>query len=150
MTRPSDVKPREGHQPGTPAEAFKVGERLPEMRFTVTPEIVEEYIAAIDSDRELYRIGQRRAAPPNMLAVYLLAILYRRYPPIQGIILTQQRWRWHRPIWADEATSIVADGEVLDREVRRGKYFLRWEGRFRRADDGTAVASAVNTMYVPE
>lgn len=150
MTRPSDVKPREGEQAGTRAESFKVGEPLPEIRFIVTPDIVREYITAIDSTPELYRVGDRLAAPPNVLAVYLLAILYRRYPPTQGIILTQQRWRWHQPIWADESTPIVADGDVLGREMRRGKYFVRWEGRFRRADHGTAVASAVNTMYVPE
>jgi len=149
MTRPSEVKPREGEQPGTPAAEFKVGEQLPLMQFSVTPDIVDEYIRAIDSDPSLYSLEGRRVAPPNVLAVYQLAVLYRRYPPIQGIILTEQEWRWHNPIWADQDTDIEADGKIVDAFKKRGKDYLRWSAEFRRKD-GTPIASSINTMYIPE
>ncbi len=148
MTRPSELKPREDEAPGTMPEAYEVGQRLPEMRFTLTPEIVAEYIRAVDADPAIYRIDGRDAAPPNVLAVYLLAIVYRKYPPIQGIILTDVAWKFHHPIWADEATEILADGQVSERFQRRGKSFVRWSAEFQRAD-GTRLASATNTMYVP-
>ncbi len=150
MTRPAELKPREDEQPGTPAEAFEVGEPLPEMRFTLTPDIVEEYMQAVEADPSPYQLEGRRVAPPNVLAVYQLAVLYRRYPPIQGIILTEQSWEWHLPIWADEATELLASGRVLERYERRGKQYVRWSADFRRARDGATVATSVNTLYVPE
>jgi hypothetical protein len=149
MTRPSDVKPREGDQPGTPAADYEAGAVLPKLEFTVTPDIVDEYVAAIDSDASVYNLDGRRVAPPNVLAVYQLAVLYRRYPPIQGIILTEQEWQWHSPIWADEDTKIEADGKIVDIFERRGKTFVRWSAEFRRSD-GTPIATSTNTMFVPE
>lgn len=148
MTRPSELKPTEDEVEGTLPEAYQVGAALPEMRFTITPEIVAEYIAAVDGDPELYQVDGRRAAPPNVLAVYLLAVVYRKYPPIQGIILTDVSWRFHGPIWADEDTEISATGEVMDKFEKRGKHFVRWSAEFRRAD-GELLTTATNTMYVP-
>lgn len=148
MTRPSEIKPREGDTPGTRAKDFRVGAELPEVKFAITPEIVQEYVAAIDGDLKAYRIKGRQAAPPNVLTVYLLAILYREYPPEQGIILTHQTWTWRAPIWADETTHVVAHGRILDRFNRHGKNYLKWSAEFRRLD-GTPLASATNTMYVP-
>jgi hypothetical protein len=149
MTRPSDVKPREGEQPGTLAADYQAGATLPKLAFTVTPDIIDEYIAAIDSEKALYTLDGRPVAPPNVLAVYQLAVLYRRYPPIQGIILTEQEWQWHSPIWADEDTDIEADGEVTGKFEKRGKTFVRWSAQFRRRD-GTPIATSTNTMFVPE
>ncbi|MEO8847020.1 MAG: MaoC family dehydratase [Casimicrobiaceae bacterium] len=149
MTRPSEVKPREGEQPGTLAADYKAGAILPRLAFTVTPDIVDEYIAAIDSDKSIYKLNGRPVAPPNVLAVYQLAVLYCLYPPIQGIILTDQEWHWHSPIWADEDTEIEADGKVTEKFEKRGKTFVRWSAEFRRKD-GTPIATSTNTMFVPE
>jgi len=148
MTRPSDVKPREDEAEGTPAEAYEVGAVLPDMWFTVTPDIIDEYIAAVDGDPKVYVVDGRRAAPPNVLAVYLLATVYRRYHPIQGIILTDMSLRAHHPIWADEDTEICANGRIDEKFEKRGKHFVRWSAAFTRAD-GTLLATATNTMYVP-
>lgn len=148
MTRPSDLKPREDESPGTPPDAYAVGAPLPDMPFSLTPEIVEEYMTAVDADPALYVVDGRQAAAPNVLAVYLLAILYRGYPPTQGIILTDVSWHFRHPIWTDETTEIVGNGRVTERFERRGKHFIRWQGDFTR-DDGVALASAFNTMYVP-
>ena len=90
----------------------------------------------------------RRAAQPTVLAVYLLAVVYRKYPPIQGIIFTDVSWRFHAPIWADEDTEISATGVVKDKFEKRGKHFVRWSAEFRRAD-GELLTTATNTMYVP-
>lgn len=88
------------------------------------------------------------AAPPNVLAVYLLAVVYRKYPPLQGIILTDVSWRFHGPIWANEDTEIIATGVVKDKFKKRDKHFVRWSAEFRRAD-GELLTTAKNTMYVP-
>ena len=148
MTRPIELKPREDESRGTLPEEYVVGTELPAMPFTVTPEIIDEYIAAVDADRSLYQIDGRPAAPPNVLAIYLLATIYRRYPPIQGIILTDVAWHFHHPIWADEDTYITACGRIEDKLERRGKHFVCWSASFRR-HDGQPLAEARNTMYVP-
>ena len=149
MTRPIELKPREDEHPGTPWTAYQVGARTPDMDFTVTPAIVREYMEAIDADPSAYVVDGRPAAPPNVLAVYLLAILYRKYPPIQGIILTEVSWRFHHPIWADEDTEIVGRGEVTEKFEKRGKHFVRWKAEFRRRPDGLLLTEAANMMYVP-
>ncbi len=149
MTHPTELKPREDEHPGTPWSAYEVGARTPEMRFTVTPAIVREYMEAVDADPSVYVVDGRQAAPPNVLAVYLLAINYRKYPPTQGIILTDVSWRFHHPIWADEDTEIVGVGEIADKYEKRGKHFVHWRATFRRAGDGVLLTEAANTMYVP-
>jgi hypothetical protein len=148
VTHPTEVKPREGEQRGTFPDEFELNATLPELRFTVTPDIVSEYLTAIDATPEVYTIDGRQAAPPNVLAVYLLAVLYRRFPPVQGIILAKQSWRFHQPIWANEVTEMIADGVVESVEQRRGKHFVRWSARFMRSD-GSLVATADNEFYVP-
>lgn len=148
MTHPTEVKPREGDQRGTYPHEFEVGGGLPELRFTVTPEIVDEYLAAIDANPALYEVDGRKVAPPNVLAVYLLAVLYRRFPPAQGIILAKQHWKFFQPIWADQATEMAATGSIESVDERRGKHFVRWSAHFTTVD-GTPVATAVNECYVP-
>ena len=147
MTRPIELKPREDEVAGTPPAGYTVGQ-LPQMEFTVTPEIVKEYIEAIDGDPSPYVVDDRPVAPPNVLGVYLLATIYRKYPPIQGIILTDITWRFRHPIWADEDTSITVQGRVDEIWQRRGKHFVRWSACFTR-NDGEILAEARNTMYVP-
>lgn len=148
MTHPTEIKPREGEQAGTHAPQFQAGAVLPEMRFTISPDIVTEYLTAVDADPRDHLIDGRPAAPPNVLAVYLLAIVYRRYPPVQGIILAKQEWEFHDVIWADEDTPVVARGTVLDVRHRRAKDFVRWSAEFDR-EDGTRIATARNEFYVP-
>src|SRR5699024_12182300 len=150
MTRPSEVKPREGDQPGTPYAVVEVGAKLPEMNFSITPEINEEYLAAIDEqDADYYVYQGRPVCAPNVLSVYLLAVLYRRYPPIQGIVVYDQSWRWHNPIYADETTPLVAEGRVTDKYEKRGRKWLKFEAVFKK-EDGTIIAEAKHTLHLPE
>jgi hypothetical protein len=149
MTRPADVKIREDSTPGTRFGAFAVGERLPLVRFTITPEIVEEYMTAIEADEALYRIGGRRVAPPNILSAYMTSTVYRRYPPIQGIIMISVAFAFHQPIWADEDTDIDYDGVVTAKFERRGRKYVQWKGEYRRAGDGALVATVENCFSVP-
>lgn len=150
MTRPSDVKPREGDQPGTPYAHFEIGAKLPELGFTITPEINQEYLAAIDEqDADYYTYQGRPVCAPNVLSVYLLAVLYRRYPPIQGIVVFDQLWKWRHPIFADENTDLIAFGEVTDKFEKRGRKWLKFTAQFKKAD-GTLVAEAAHTLHLPE
>src|SRR5690606_2964365 len=101
MTRPSEVKPREGSVPGTPYIKFEEGKALDPVRFDITPDRVDEYMRSADADPALSVVDGRRAAPPNLLFPYLTAVLYCTYPPIQGIVKAEADLAWHHPVWAD-------------------------------------------------
>ena len=149
MTRPSDVKIREGTTAGTAYEAFVVGRKLEPVRFNITPAIIQEYAAAAEADTAAYRLEGRPVSPPNVLFVYMTAVLYRTYPPIQGIVMAEADFRWQHPIFADEDTEIVATGEITEKFEKRGRCYIRWRGEFRRVD-GTLIATLINTFHVPE
>jgi hypothetical protein len=149
MTRPSEVKVREGATPGTRYDAFEVGATLPEVSFTITPEIIDEYITAVEGREALYVVGGRKAAPPDVLCVYMTSALYRKYPPIQGIIMCEVAFGYRHPIWRDESTEVRLSGEITGKFVKKERKFLQWKGRYRRAD-GTLLAKVENTFSVPE
>lgn len=150
MTRPSDIKPREGDSPGTPYDAFEVGADLPRMEFSITPQIHAEYLAAIDeTNAGYYQYAGREVCAPNVLSVYLLAVLYRRYPPIQGIVVYDQLWRWRNPIFADETTNLVAWGKVTEKFEKRDRKWLRFTAQFTKTD-GTPIADAHHTLHLPK
>src|ERR1700761_1541709 len=107
MTRPSDVKPREGDLPGATWDQYVIGEKLPETRFTITPEIIQEYAEAINADPRGIALEGRRAAVPSVLFVYLMAVFYRKYPPMQGGIMSGNKMSFYHPIWADENTDLI-------------------------------------------
>ena len=149
MTRPAEVKVREGATPGTRFDKFSVGVKMPEVIFTITPEIIAEYILAVEGDENLYVIDGRKAAPPDVLCVYMTSTLYQKYPPIQGIIMCEVAFDYHHPIWRDEDTEIRLSGEVTDKYVKKERKFVKWKGRYRRTD-GTLLAEVENTFSVPE
>jgi hypothetical protein len=121
MTRPSEIKPREGSVPGTPYDDSRQGAELDPVEFTITPALVDEYMAAASADPELYRVDGRQASPPNVLLTYMTAIIYRKYPPIQGIVMAELDVSWHGPIWVDESTEIKESGKVIDKFIKRGR-----------------------------
>ena len=149
MTRPAEVKVREGSTPGTRFADFEVGAKMPEVSFTITPDIVEEYILAVEGDEKLYVVDGRRAAPPDILCVYMTSTLYQKYPPIQGIIMCEVAFGYHHPIWRDENTEVRLSGEVTGKFVKKARKFVQWNGRYKRAD-GTLLAEVENTFSVPE
>lgn len=149
MTRPSDIKPREGSSPGTAYAQFEEGKHLGPVEFTIDPEIVEEYLNAVASERDLYVIDGRQAAPPNVILPYMTVPIYQTYPPIQGIVMAELDLSIHNPIWADEPTPMRATGRILKKFEKRGRRYVQWEAEFSRGD-GVRIASFVNTFHVPE
>jgi hypothetical protein len=149
MTRPSDIKPREGSVAGTTFDAFEEGKALGPVRFDITPEICQEYFDAVQSDRALYRVDGRLAAPPNVLLPYMTVPVYQTYPPNQGIVMAEVDLRWTAPIWADETTPVVATGRILRKFEKRGRRYVQWEAQFAR-DKGEVFATLTNTFHVPE
>jgi len=149
MTRPSDVKPREGEVRGTRWEEYVVGDHLPEMRFTLTPDVIREYEEAIDCTHERHEADGRHVAVPSVLCVYLMAVLYRKYPPAQGGIMAANDFDFHAPIRADVDTDIVADGRIEEKFEKRGRKYVRYSVQFRRVHDGELIATAVNTSTFP-
>src|SRR5262249_51334343 len=93
MTRPSEIKPQEGSVPGAAAADFVVGERRPSLRFVVTPTIGAEYCRALGW-ASIPQLRGRPVVPTAVLTLYQTAVLYRRFPPLQGIILRDQEWWW--------------------------------------------------------
>jgi hypothetical protein len=148
MTRPSEIRPREGSVPGTPAADFVVGERLPSLRFVVTPAIGAEYCSVLGW-ASMPQLRGRPVVPTAVLTLYQNAVLYQRFPPLQGIILRDQEWWWKGVIWADEDTEIDSDGRVLERFARRGRHYIRWSADF-RASAGRQIATSLCTLCIPE
>lgn len=151
MTRPSEIKPREGSVEGTPYDKFEEGRALGPVRFEITPALCEEYFDAVQADRGLYRIDGRQAAPPTMLLPYMTVPIYQTYPPDQGIVMAELDLRWTAPVWADETTRVVATGTVLRKYEKRGRRYVQWEAQFARADRpaGEAVFARLrNTFHV--
>src|SRR5690606_22434972 len=70
MTRPTEIKPREGEQPGTLYDDYVVGSTIDPVHFTITPEIVREYAGLVDGDPEGYEINGRKASLPSVISVY--------------------------------------------------------------------------------
>jgi len=149
MTRPSEIRIKEGETGGTRAADYEPGADLGELRFTITPDVVREYMAVVEADPSLYVRDGRPVAPPHLLCPYLMPVMYRRYPPIQGIVQADVTWSWRHPIYADEETEVVVTGRVTERYERGGRWFVRWTAEYRRAD-GTPLATATNRIHVPE
>jgi len=148
MTRPSDIKPREGDVPGTTFEQYVIGETFPEVRFTITPDIIDEYTRSVDGDVQAYKIGGRPVALPSVLCVYLMAVMYRKYPPLQGGIMAGNKFSFHGPIWADEETEIVGTGKVENKFEKRGRRYIQYSATFKNGR-GEHIATAVNTSTFP-
>ena len=149
MTRPSEIKPREGSVAGTTYAQYEEGKALGPVRFEITPEICEEYFDAVQSDRTLYVLDGRQAAPPNVLLPYMTVPIYQTYPPNQGIVMAELDMRWQSPIWANETTRVVGTGRVLKKFEKRGRHYIQWEATFAR-EDGPVLATLTNTFHIPE
>jgi len=148
MTRPAEVRAREDARTGTPFERYEVGERTGPLRFVLEPAFIDEYIAASGVDEALYRVDGRGAAPPQVLALFLMGTLHRRYPPLPGTVMAELALEVRAPIWRDEATPIVAEGEILGKAEHRGRRFVSWRADYRR-DGGGLLARLTNTFLVP-
>jgi len=149
MTRPSDIKPREGDQPAALYKDWVVGAKFPPLPFTITPDVVDEYISVVDADRANYMIDGRQAAPPNVVLVYMMAVMYRLYPPQQGGIMIGNTIEFHNPIWADEETEVIGSGQVTEKFEKKGRKYICYDVEFKRPD-GTLLVSCNHTSAFPE
>jgi hypothetical protein len=149
MTRPSEVKPREGDQPAALYKDWEVGAEFPALSFSVTPDIVEEYLSVTSSNKENFIIEGRQAAPPNVLAVYMMAVMYRKYPPQQGGIMIGNTFSFFHPIWADETTEVIGSGRVTEKFEKKGRKYICYAVDFARAD-GQKLCSVLHTSAFPE
>jgi hypothetical protein len=148
MTRPAEVRVKEDAGTGTPFGQYIVGERTGPLRFVLEPAFIDEFVAASGVDDALYRVDGRAAAPPQVLTLFLMSTLYRRYPPLPGIVMAALTLEARAPIWRDEPAAIVSEGEILDKAERKGRRFVTWRADYRR-DGGAAVARVTNTFLLP-
>lgn len=149
MTRPSDVKPREGDQPAALYKDWEVGAEFPALTFTITRDIVQEYSTVTATDPENFVIDGRQAAPTNVVLVYMMAVMYRKYPPQQGGIMIGNTIAFHSPIWADEDTEVVGTGRLTNKFEKKGRKYICYDVEFKRPD-GTLIAAVNHTSAFPE
>ena len=149
MTRPSDVKPREGDQPAALYKDWEVGAEFPALTFTITRDIVQEYSTVTATDPENFVIDGRQAAPTNVVLVYMMAVMYRKYPPQQGGIMIGNTIAFHSPIWADEDTVVVGTGRLTDKFEKKGRKYICYDVEFKRPA-GTLIAAVNHTSAFPE
>ena len=149
MTRPAEVRAKEDRATGTRFEAYEIGARTGPLAFTLEPAFVDEFVTATGIDEALYRVDGRAAAPPQVLALFLMGTLHRRYPPLPGTVMADLELGLHAPIWRDEATRIVSEGEILAKTERKGRRFVTWRADYRR-EGGERLARITNTFVVPQ
>jgi len=149
MTRPGSVRLKEDEQRGARFEDYRVGSRTGELRFVLEPEFVTEYIEAAGIDPSIYFVACRPAVPPQILSLYLMGTLHRRYAPRSGIVMAGLTLSVHAPMWRDEPTAIVSEGEILSKEERRARRFITWRAEYRR-EQGEPLATIDNTFLIPE
>ena len=148
MTRPSDVKPREGELPGALYKDWVIGQEFDALPFTITKEIVQEYVSVVNADPSNYVIDGRQAAPPNVVLVYMMAVMYRKYPPQQGGIMIGNTIEFHHPIWADEDTHVVGTGRLTDKYERKGLKYIKYDVEF-KTPEGTLLVAVNHTSAFP-
>ena len=155
MTRPADIRPKEGQQPGTPFEAFHTGARLRPMTFTLDGDVLDEYTRLIGGDTAWYHAppdGSGPVAPATTPALFLLALLYRTFPPVQGLVLTHAGFEFLAP-WVP-GMQITATGVITETRERRGRQYVAWEAQFIEGEDeerrGRLLTVARNTFTLPE
>lgn len=139
---------KEDARNGTAFAAYRVGERTGPLRFELDPDFIDEYIAATGIDEDLYRVDGRRAAPPQVLTLFLMGTLHQRYTPLPGTVMADLSLELHAPIWRDEATRIASEGEILGKAERRGRRYVTWRAEYRR-DSGDVLARITNSFVVP-
>jgi len=144
MTRPVEIKPRDAGRPGSEYENWAVGVPFAELTFEITPDICDEYAVAITGRPDGYVIGGKRAAIPSIFGLYLNAVLHRTYYPNHGVMV-DTRFRFHRPVWADETTWVRATGHIKDKFEKRGRKYMKWSAEF-IGRDGNAILSADTTV----
>jgi hypothetical protein len=149
MTRPSEVKPREGEQPAALFKDWEIGAEFPALHFTITPDIVDEYLSVVDADPAHYVIDGRQAAPPNVVLVYMMAVMYRKYPPQQGGIMIGNTIEFHNPIWADETTEVVGTGRLTNKYEKKGRKYICYDVEFARPN-GSVLVKVNHTSAFPE
>ncbi len=150
MTLPSAIRPKEGQQPGTPFEAFRPGAPLRPLSFTLDAEVVDEYARLLGAELAWYHAppgGGGPLAPATSPALFLLALLYRTYPPVQGLVLTHVSFESLRP-WAP-GMAITGTGAITETSERRGRKYVSWRAEFSDDASGRLLTRASNTFTLP-
>jgi hypothetical protein len=86
---------------------------------------------------------------PSVLSLYLMAVLYRRYPPAQGGIMAGNKFWYDSPVAAGTPTDIVASGAILEKFEKRGRRYVRYSAEF-RTTQGNVIARAENLSTFPD
>lgn len=148
MTRPGSLRLSDDEQTGARFADYAPGVRTGETRFDLEPGFITEYMGAAALDASLYQVRGRAAAPPQILTLYLMGTLQRRYAPLPGIVMAGLTMELHAPIWRDERTRIVSEGEILSKEERGARRFVTWRAEYRR-EQGEPLATLTNTFLIP-
>jgi hypothetical protein len=67
---------------------------------------------------------------------------------MQGGIMAGNKFRYYGAISAENDTTVVASGEILEKFEKRGRRYVRYSARFARLD-GKLIAEAENISTFP-
>ncbi len=126
-------------------DEVSVGDVFPAepLRFAVTAEAVDGFLAATENAGGAYR-GTPRRAPPMIAAVYLVDLLMaRRSPP--GGIHAKQAIRFHRAIAVGEDLKIQA--KVVEKYIRKERPYVVSDFEARGADGSLVSSGRVTSIW---
>ena len=126
-------------------EEVSVGDVFPAepLRFAVTEEVVDGFLAATANAGGAYRAAPRRA-PSMIAAVYLIDLLMaRRSPP--GGIHAKQAIRFHRAAAVGESLNIQA--RVVEKYLRKERSYVVSDFEARGADGSLVSSGRVTSVW---
>jgi hypothetical protein len=127
-----------------------VGDKTGELTVDVTPELVNEFLKAMDVRAPVLRKGvgePNGIAPPYLIAKLGLYPLYINHMHERGGrgVFAKQEFKYHLPVRIGDR--IAAEGRLIEKYERRDKRFIVFRGEFRNGD-GKLVLEERRTVMV--
>jgi acyl dehydratase len=133
-------------------EDLEIGVETGRIVLTVTDEMIEDYIGALEIDHPWFIGGDSpyggRIAPPDMLPKLAMDVLFQSYVVrvVGRNMRAKQEFRFYAPV--RPGMLVTAVGHLSDKYERRGKRFITLEALFKDAE-GRPLVLDKRTQYVP-
>lgn len=138
---------------------FSKGMEFPEYSYTLTENIVKNFIAGVEESNPLYTDEDYAkkssfgclVVPPTTVSLYVtpsrvLKTIDKKTPP--GLIQAGQRYEFHRPIKVGDTVTVKAI--VEDVYQKKGRDFVSIKGEAYNPDGQKAAVSAITVIWPPQ
>ena len=105
-------------------ENVQVGEEFTSTQLLITPELIEDYLYAVDNDDPLFAPDPEsgeQLAPPTIAGNQVLSLRKEKYV-VRGGLHAKQEFEFLRPIKA--GMRVWSKGKIVDKYWRRGKGYV--------------------------